>query len=211
MRRYSSRTIVAWSLSICALVIPSGSWAIVASTPIYLNAATAPSSGTAGVSNVNVTGSGFPSGTIPPANVTVSLATACGGGGAVTTPALSVTVILGTSERIQFQIPASLAGGTYFVSISGSTSGGTFFQSVNRPSGPGAGTGQCSALTVTANAPTNTPTNTPANANQHAGANERTDQYTHQHSGGDEHANQHAQPVRRGELRRRVFLHGRLV
>jgi len=115
-----------------------------AATPVYLNLSAAPSSGVAG-SNVNLTGSGFPSGRIPAGNVTIALATTCGGS-AVTTTALSVTPILGSSDRIQFQIPASLAGGNYFVSLSGTTSGGSSFQSTNRP---GAG-GKCSTLTVIA-------------------------------------------------------------
>jgi len=148
MKRYSPLTVVALIL-FCLIAIPSGSWAL-ASTAVYLNAATAPSSGVTGLTNVNLTGSGFPSGVIPPGNVTISLATTCGGS-AVTTTALSVKIIVGSSDRIQFQIPASLAAGGYFVSMSGTTGGGASFVSRNRPSGPGAGTGQCSALTVKAN------------------------------------------------------------
>ena len=149
MSRYSPLTVVTLIL-FCLIVIPSGSWALTTATPVYLNASTAPSSGVVGVTNVNLTGSGFPSGVIPPGNVTISLATTCGGSAGTTTTALSVKTIIGSSDRIQFQIPASLAKGGYFVSMSGTTLGGTSFQSSNRPSGPGAGTGKCSALAVTA-------------------------------------------------------------
>jgi len=157
MKRYLPIPIGALIL-FCLIAFPPGSWALTPTTPVYLNALTTPSSGVAG-SNVNLTGAGFPSGVIPPGNVTISLATTCGGS-AVTTTALSVKTILGSSDRIQFQIPAALAAGGYFVSMSGTTSGGASFVSSNRPSGPGVGTGQCSALAVT-QTPTSTPTATP--------------------------------------------------
>lgn len=48
---------------------------------VTLSATTSPSAGQAGVHSINVTGSGFPSGTIPPANVTVTLEPATAGSG----------------------------------------------------------------------------------------------------------------------------------
>jgi hypothetical protein len=105
---------------------------------IKLNVATAPGSGMAGSSYVNVTGSGFPSGAITPANVVVSLGSACGGPPAATTTAASVKLILGSSYRVQFQIPSSVAPGTYYVTVNDDFSGDANFVS-----------GNCSELIVT--------------------------------------------------------------
>ena len=105
---------------------------------VKLNVATAPGSGMAGSSYVNVTGSGFPSGAITPANVVVSLGTACGGPPAVTTIASSVRLILGSSYRVEFQIPSNVAPGTYSVTLNDDFSGDANFVSAN-----------CSQLIVT--------------------------------------------------------------
>ena len=101
-----------------------------AAQSVNLSAWTAPNSGAAGTTAVNLTGSGFPSGTIPAANVTLTAATACGVPG-ITAQVNSVTKIIGSSERVQFVIPASLSSATYFVSLSGTTSTGTAFASAN--------------------------------------------------------------------------------
>ena len=105
---------------------------------VKLNALASPSSGVAGSSTVGVTGSGFPSGTISPANVSVSLSSVCGGSSTAATVSF-VQKIIGTSNKIEFQIPGSLATGTYYVSVSGSDSNNVTFNS---------GT-TCSALQVT--------------------------------------------------------------
>ncbi|MHB1675680.1 MAG: SBBP repeat-containing protein, partial [Acidobacteriaceae bacterium] len=107
-------------------------------TQIHLFGSTSPSSGVAGSSIVGLTGSGFPSGTITPADVSVSLATVCGGSGTAATASF-VKHIFGTADKIEFFIPGSLATGAYFVSISGATSTGAAFTS---------GT-SCSAVWVT--------------------------------------------------------------
>jgi PEP-CTERM motif len=107
---------------------------------VKLNTWTNPDSGAAGVSFTNITGSGFPSGTIAPASVNIAIATSCFGTGAVTTTALKVTKIIGTSERIEFLIPAAITTtGNYFASITGKTTTGTSFASSN-----------CSEVTITA-------------------------------------------------------------
>ena len=120
------------------LVLPQSSTA----QSVKLSAWTAPNSGASGITAVNVTGSGFPSGTIPAANVTLSVAPTCAGPGS---PAQvnSVTKIIGSSERVQFVIPGSLATGTYFVSLSGTTSTGTAFASAT-----------CAQINITGAAPT---------------------------------------------------------
>lgn len=119
---------------------PSASWAAV-----KLNLWTAPDNGVAGESFVNLTGSGFPTahGTITPGDVTISLSLTCGGSVIATTTASSVKLVIGSSYRIQFELPASLSTSQYFASISGMTSDGTPFSSTN-----------CSEMIVTA-APSN--------------------------------------------------------
>jgi hypothetical protein len=100
---------------------------------VKLNSATVPASAQAGVTTASVTGSGFPSGTIWAANVTVTL-TPKAGGSALTTAASSVTPGTGTTSTVAFLVPASISVATptlYEVSISGATTTGTPFQSSN--------------------------------------------------------------------------------
>src|SRR6202158_1025985 len=101
------------------------------SIPIQLTASTVPSQGEAGVNLVYVTSSGFPSGTIPPINVTVSFAATCGGAPLANATATGVQTLLGTTRRVQVQIPSGLTPNTYAVSLNGTTSTGTSFSSVN--------------------------------------------------------------------------------
>lgn len=105
---------------------------------VTLNPVASPAVGQPGVTSVSVIGSGFPSGAIPPANVTVTFeASAKGGGPSGSTPATAVQAILGSMERVTFAIPASIsvsAPATYGVSIAGSTSNGVAFSSGNTAS-----------------------------------------------------------------------------
>jgi hypothetical protein len=106
------------------LVAGLGSFTVSAqNTPVQLSAVTSPESGVSGTTDVWVTGSGFPSGAF--SSATVSIATTCGGSG-TTTAAIGEKSLLGSTERVEFLVPASLATGTYYVSISGSTAGGSF-------------------------------------------------------------------------------------
>jgi Putative Ig domain len=109
-----------------------------ATTMVTLNPAAVPATADLLVTNVNVIGHGFPSGTIPPANVTVSLnPTTPGGGPSGTTAAVAVKVISGATEAVTFRVPKSIlvaAPTSYQVSIAGSTSGGSTFQSSNSAS-----------------------------------------------------------------------------
>ena len=114
-------------LSLAVLLLPSAAHA---QSTVKLNAVTSPSSGSAGTSTVSVTGSGFPSGAISPANVLVSLATSCGGS-PTTAAASTVSTVIGTTDKVAFAIPGSLAVGTYYVSLSGTSNGGTSFLSGN--------------------------------------------------------------------------------
>lgn len=135
---------------------------------ITLSPVTAPSAGEPGVTLINITGSGFLSGTITPALVTVGLQPAVTGSGPVLTGTVTaVTTIVGVTRRITFQIvPGNpvQAPTKYLVSVSGSTVSGVKFASantatliVNPPASiaglnPGFGQpGQSIAVTITGN------------------------------------------------------------
>lgn len=113
------------------LVACLGSASASASTTVRLNTWTSPASGASGSTFVSLSGSGFPNGTISPSAVHITLATSCGGPTAATATASSVTPIIGSSDRVAFEVPALLATGTYFVSMTGMNTGGTTFASSN--------------------------------------------------------------------------------
>lgn len=121
-------------------------WSGTAWATVKLNLWTAPDGGVAGTSFVNLTGSGFPTanGTISPADVSISLSLACGGPVVAATAASGVKHVIGSSYRIQFELPASLLSGNYFASISGMTADRTPFSS-----------GNCSEVAVTASTASN--------------------------------------------------------
>jgi 6-phosphogluconolactonase (cycloisomerase 2 family) len=102
---------------------------------ITLSPVTAPSAGEPGVTLINVTGSGFPSGSITPALVTVGLQPAVTGSGPLlTATVMAVTTIVGVTRRITFQIvPGNpvQAPTNYLVSVMGSTASGVKFSSAN--------------------------------------------------------------------------------
>ncbi len=100
---------------------------------VTLQPGTAPAAAEPGVTIVNVMGSGFPTGTIPAANVNVELAPA-GSGPVMTAAVLSVVTVIGTTRRIAFQIsPTNQVSlpTVYKVSVSGTTSTGVSFASYN--------------------------------------------------------------------------------
>jgi hypothetical protein len=107
---------------------------------VTLAANTAPSSGVSGVTNVNVTASGVPSGTIHAANVTATFSATCGGSAVMTEAANSVHVILGHTDRVNLNIPAGLATGAYYVTLADSADGAADFTS---------NPGSCSLVQVT--------------------------------------------------------------
>jgi hypothetical protein len=124
---------------LCLVLVPS------AYGQVKLIAFTTPSSGVAGTTNVNITGSLFPSGTILPANVQVAFETSCGAAPVVSVAANSVIKVLGTEDRVNVSIPGTgLAPGTnnYFLQISDSAAGDADFTSTN-----------CTEVKVTASAP----------------------------------------------------------
>jgi len=120
-----------WLFQVAFAVICLTSLAAQSQAQVHLNVATAPSSGVAGVTFVNATGSSFPPGhgTFPAANITVSLALSCFAPSPTTATANSVTHVLGTSYRVHFELPPSLSTALYFAWINGTTSDGTTFAS----------------------------------------------------------------------------------
>lgn len=108
-----------------------------AAATVKLNTSASPSSGIAGLSDVWVTGSGFP-GTPVPATTNVVITASCGGAPLATTVAHGETSVFDGTDRVEFLIPAAVPTGSYFVSISGTATGGAFTSS------------NCSLLQVTA-------------------------------------------------------------
>jgi hypothetical protein len=84
---------------------------------VTLPEATTPSNGVAGVNNVNLTASNVPVETITPANLMITFESTCGGAAVATESANSVRSILSV-DRINFNLPASLKTGNYFVQVS---------------------------------------------------------------------------------------------
>jgi hypothetical protein len=127
---------LAWVLFAVLLAWPIASTA--ATTPgLYLSAFTSPSASTVG-NPVNVSGNGFPPGAINPANVVLDFGPACMGSiDATATPTL-YKVIIGTSGRLQFIVPTSLATGAYYIWLHGTSAAGKPYSSLN-----------CSQISVT--------------------------------------------------------------
>ena len=98
-----SRQSCRWSLALASLLFLA---AAPAKAQVKLDPTAAPNSGQPGVQVIKVTGSGFPSGTIPAQNVTVSLVPGAGPKGVAT--ATAVTHISGTIHSVSFKIPSSL-------------------------------------------------------------------------------------------------------
>lgn len=174
-RRISARSIAAFATGTGSRAALAGGLALAAAaypaSALTLSSWVSPNSGAA-TSAVNLTGSGFPSGSIPAANVTVILAPACGSSG-VTAHVNSVTTVIGSTDRIQFVLPASLSTSTYFVSISGTTSTGNAFSSSN-----------CAKINVTGAMPVTTlSTNTVSFAPLAAGSSAPTQQVTLSNTG----------------------------
>src|SRR5262249_43224483 len=101
---------------------------------VTLSPTTAPGTAEPGVTVVNVTGTGFPTGAINASAVNVSLQPALGAAPLQTAVVSAVTTVFGATRRIVFQIAPgnSVSAPTeYMVSVSGSTSGGAMFASGN--------------------------------------------------------------------------------
>jgi hypothetical protein len=105
-------------------------------TAVTLSPSASPTLGQAGITPVNLTGAGFPTGTITASAVSVSL-TPSAGGTVVTTTATAVTTIAGSTRRVTFTIPAAISvtsATAYAVSIAGITTTNTAFASSNTAS-----------------------------------------------------------------------------
>jgi len=113
-------------LVLVALAIP-----VSAMANVNQNTWTTPDNGVAGVDNVNIVASGFPAGTITPANVIASFSLTCGGAVVATAPGNSIVNVIGSVKRVNVSLPGALATGTYFVQISDSAAGDANFGSNN--------------------------------------------------------------------------------
>ena len=136
--RLRERAAVSSFTGIAGLVLMLGSVAPTGAlgATLTLSNFTSPSAGQPGITLVNVTGSGFPAGGIPPGNVTVSLWNPVSKTGA-TALATSLATIAGPVMRVTFLIPASITVSSptaYQVSISGTNAGGVAFSSGNSAS-----------------------------------------------------------------------------
>jgi hypothetical protein len=140
----AAMTLLKGSLPALCAVAALAPFAPSASAQVNLTGTTSPSSGVAGVTNVNITGSSFPSGTITPANTIVTFASTCGGASVTTTPANSIRKILGSTDRVNVSIPTGLTTGNYFLTIADSVGGDTDFTT---------NSGSCAEVQVTGSAP----------------------------------------------------------
>jgi hypothetical protein len=148
-RKLFSRGVIGSALGLVALFLAMQLPALAspAVDSLKLNTWTNPSSGLAGYTEVTVTGSGFPSGSILPGSVTAAFATTCGGAAVATTNPGVVKTVIGTEDQLsEVLIPSTLSNGNYFVTVYGSSVGGTAFSSAITPS--------CSEITVTATSTT---------------------------------------------------------
>jgi RHS repeat-associated protein len=135
-------TVKAWTARTAAAIVAAGLLVVTASaffqTPasVTLSPLTSPTAGQPGTIVVSLTGNNFPAGTINPADVTVNLEpTTAGQGATVQAKATSVTLVVGTTRRVTFVVPASLVFQTptaYLASLSGSTASGVAFVSGNK-------------------------------------------------------------------------------
>ena len=115
----------------CFVTVLACVWCVLVTQSVSaanLNTWTSPDNGVAGVNDVNVVGTGFPSGTITATNVTISLyAGACGSAVTATTTAHSVRAVTGTARRFDFMIPGTLGNGIYNVAVSDTVAGDANF------------------------------------------------------------------------------------
>ena len=116
----------------------SKSLAFQSPTAVQLSPSTAPGTAEPAVTTIYLTGTGYPAGTINPAQVTVQLQPqAPATGPAMTAVVSAVTSVLGGARRIAFAaVPVNPANNVpvptnYLVSVAGSTAGGATFASSN--------------------------------------------------------------------------------
>ena len=118
-----------------AIVILSGALLVgQAPVAVTLSPAVSPAIGQAGSTSITITGSGFPAGTIQPADVAVLFEPAAGGA-SVTNAAATLTTVAGSTRRVSSVIPGSINIATpaqYLISLTGKTATGTAFASTNK-------------------------------------------------------------------------------
>ena len=109
--RISSKSTFQWLLYLggLALNVAIGATAYAQITSVTLAGSASPSAAQPAVHLVSVTGSNFPSGTISPSQVLVTIQPAAGPGASASTTASSVATVIGSTRRITFQVPASIS------------------------------------------------------------------------------------------------------
>jgi hypothetical protein len=139
-RRFSSRLAgLAVVLALAAGFLVTPTRAKATSSGITLTASALPSSGLAGVSSSTLTAGNFPTGETP-STVTLSFATSCGGAVLATEAPMALNKYIGSTYHIPFTVPAGLATGNYYISLTATSPAGA---SVN-----------CSEIQVTATSTT---------------------------------------------------------
>jgi len=117
------------------LAVPGGAAQLCAQTTVTLEGSASPGTAEPGVTSITLIGYGFPSGSIPPANVTVTFQPKHSGNGPRgTTQATSIQPLFGTTVQLTFTVPTTITvhqAVNYLVSIAGSTSTGASFSSGN--------------------------------------------------------------------------------
>ena len=101
---------------------------------VALSSAVSPSAAQPDYQTVSLIGTGFPAGTIAPADVVVTLTPAVGSTPAGSSNASAVATVSGTTRRIQFIVPTTIvvsAPTAYRVAVAGRTTTGTTFTSSN--------------------------------------------------------------------------------
>jgi RHS repeat-associated protein len=104
-------------------------------TTITLASTTGPGIGQPGVTSITLAASNYPSGTINPNQVQITLTPVTAGTGATASfPPSAITTLYGTSRRLFFTIPTTISVSSpvpYLVSVSGQTASGAAFSSGN--------------------------------------------------------------------------------
>ena len=140
VRRFSGRLAgLAVVLAFAAGLLITPARAHASTGGITLAASALPSSGLAGVSSSTLTAGNFPSGETP-STVTLSFATSCGGTALATEAPTAVNKYIGTTYHIPFAVPAGLASGNYYISLTATS--------------PAGSSSNCSELQVTATSTT---------------------------------------------------------
>lgn len=135
IRRFVQKDRVFLRLGLILLMLQEPVGLLAQNTPVQvtLTPTTSPTAGQPGITNLSVTGSNFPSGTISASLVTVTL-TPANSGPTLSATVTGITTIVGSTRKVSFQVigPNVASPTPYNVSVSGTSSGGQSFISANQ-------------------------------------------------------------------------------